>query len=289
MNLHVSRYRVEPGTNIRLAHLDTGDTGPFGSKEESAGFLEKRLDRLFELQGLLYAERRYALLVILQGMDASGKDGVIGHVMRGLNPQGTSVVPFKVPSEEELAHDFLWRASRALPRRGEIAVFNRSHYEEVLVVRVHPEWLQRQRLPADRVTKRFWDERLEDIRTFEEHLVRSGTVIVKFFLHVSRKEQRERLLARVDDPAKNWKMNSADLVERERWNDYQRAYEQAVSATSTKGAPWYVVPADHKWFARALVGEVLIETLASLGLQWPKLDPTEAARLKRAAAALRKG
>ena len=220
-------------------------------------------------------------------MDAGGKDSLIGHVMRGLNPQGTRVVSFKVPSDEEVAHDFLWRTVQPLPRRGEIAVFNRSYYEEVLVVRVHPDLLQRQKLPRHLVNDHLWAERFDDIRAFEQHLVRNGTVIRKVCLHLSKDEQRQRLLDRLTDPAKNWKFSPGDLAERERWDDYCDAYRRALSATSTRHAPWYAIPADHKWFARAIVARMLVETLESLDLRYPKLPPAQVEALERAISDLR--
>jgi len=287
VKIEADRFRVRPRTRVRLTKIDSGATRPFESKDQTLPILEAQVQRLSELQSLLYADRRYALLLILQGMDASGKDGIVSHVMRGLNPQGTSVVPFKTPSDEEVAHDFLWRVVRHLPAKGDIAVFNRSHYEEVLVVRVHPEFLERQHLPDDD-TGSLWQRRFEDIRQFEQHLIRSGTVIRKFFLHVSREEQRQRLLARLLDPTKNWKFSAADLAERRCWPRYVEAYEDMLSATSTRHAPWYIVPSDHKWFARCLVAQVIIEALEALGLRYPRLAPAQVAHLERAVTQLKR-
>lgn len=281
MKIKTDRFRVRPLTPVHLKALDPRVTHPFTSKDQTPAYLDSQLRRLAELQPLLYADRRYALLLVLQGMDASGKDGIVSHVMRGLNPQGTSVVSFKAPSDEEVAHDFLWRVVQKLPAKGGIAVFNRSHYEEVLVVRVHPEFLGRQHLP-DHDGPSLWKRRFADIRHFEQHLIHGGTVVRKCFLHVSREEQRQRLLARLLDPTKNWKFSATDLAERRCWPRYVEAYQEMLSATSTRHAPWYVVPADHKWFARCLVAEIVIEALETLRLRYPRLPPGQAADLKQA-------
>ncbi len=272
MKLDVDRFAVRPGTRIRLRKMDAGDTRPFSSKSEIEGRLEKDLDELFKLQELLYADQTWSLLLVFQAMDAAGKDSAIKHVMRGLNPQGTTVASFKTPSTHELAHTFLWRVIAALPERGQIGVFNRSHYEEVLIVRVHPEILERQHLPRVLIGKgrSIWEQRYEDINCFERHLARNGTAIRKFFLHVSKEEQRKRFLERLDEPAKNWKFSLDDVKERERWNDYMSSYEDAISATSTKNAPWYVVPADHKWFAHLVIARVIIDAMRGLDLAFPK-------------------
>ena len=269
-----NRFRVRPGHAVDLRHYDPGDTRPFKNKRKSIEKLEKGVERLIELQAQLYAQDRWAVLLIFQGMDASGKDSAIKHVMSGLNPQGTQVYSFKRPSDEELDHDFLWRTTRALPERGRIGIFNRSYYEEVLVVRVHPEILARQKLAPALVTSRIWKDRYEDINAFERYLARNGTLIRKFFLHLSKAEQKRRFLERLDDPAKNWKFEAADLDERNRWDDYVREYEQALSRTSTKHAPWFIVPADHKWFARLTIAELVVDALQSLDLKFPK--PSEA-------------
>jgi PPK2 family polyphosphate:nucleotide phosphotransferase len=263
------RFRVKPGSAVKLARFSPNDTRPWTSKSQVEGHIEADLARLFSLQELLYAQDRWSLLVVIQAMDAAGKDSAIKHVMRGLNPQGTRVASFKAPSAEDLDHDFLWRVVRELPGRGEIGVFNRSHYEEVLIVRVHAEILTAQRLPETLVGKNIWRERFEDINGFERHLSRNGTVIRKIFLHVSRDEQRDRFLARLDDPTKNWKFSLADVKERDRWNDYMGAYEDMLAATSTDDAPWYVVPADHKWFAHLVMARIMIEALEGLRLAFP--------------------
>ncbi len=275
MKVNDKRFRVKPDSHVRLRRWDPADTRPFDSKADIDARLEKDLQRLFHLQELLYAERRWALLIVFQAMDAAGKDGAIKHVMSGLNPQGTTVASFKVPSSHELAHDFLWRVNAALPERGMIGVFNRSHYEEVLAVRVHPEFLEAQRLAESLVTKRLWDERFEDINAFERHLARNGTVIRKFFLHVSKQEQRRRFLERLDDPAKNWKFSLADVRERDWWDDYVRAYEDMLAATSTDEAPWYIIPADHKWFAHLAIAQMIIEALEGLDLAFPEPSADE--------------
>lgn len=272
--MNTSRLRVRPGQKVDLRRYDPADTGGFKNKASAAGVLERGLERLVALQGQLYAHDRWALLLIFQAMDAAGKDSAIKHVMSGLNPQGTQVFSFKRPSDEELDHDFLWRQVKALPERGRIGIFNRSHYEEVLVVRVHPELLERQRLPASLVTRQIWKQRYEDINAFERHLFRSGTVIRKFFLHVSKEEQRRRFLERLNEPSKNWKFHLGDLDDRDRWNDYMRAYEHALSRTSTAHAPWFIVPADHKWFTRIAIAELVVEALEGLDLAFPK--PTKA-------------
>jgi PPK2 family polyphosphate:nucleotide phosphotransferase len=243
--------------------------------------LEQGIEELSDAQELLWASDRYALLVVLQAMDAAGKDSAIEHVMTGVNPQGVQVVSFRQPSSEELDHDYLWRVSRALPERGRIGIFNRSHYEEVVALKVHPEWLEAQRLPPGEPDERFWAARYEDINAFERHLDRNGTKIVKFFLHVSREMQKERFLARLDTPGKEWKFNAADVDERALWDDYMQAFEDALTATSTTWAPWYVIPADHKHITQALVAQVLVETVGSLDLQWPTVsDEDHAANLE---------
>jgi PPK2 family polyphosphate:nucleotide phosphotransferase len=268
--MDTTRFRVRPGREVNLRRFDPGDTDPFENKRQVEGMLEKDVARLVTLQEHLYAQDRWALLLIFQAMDAAGKDSAIKHVMSGLNPQGTQVSSFKRPSDEELDHDYLWRTTRALPERGRIGIFNRSYYEEVLVVRVHPEILARQKTPASLVSRRIWTERYEDINAFERYLSRNGTLIRKFFLHVSKDEQRRRFLERLDDPAKNWKFETADLDERDRWNDYMKAYEQALSATSTDEAPWFIVPADHKWFTRLVIAKLVVDALESLDLRFRK-------------------
>ena len=283
------RFRVRPDRRLDLRDYDPADTGPFDGKQDASGRLERGLERLVELQELLYAQDRWAVLLIFQAMDAAGKDSAIKHVMSGLNPQGTQVTSFKKPSDEEIDHDFLWRCVKALPERGRIGIFNRSYYEEVLVVRVHQEILERQKLPDRVITKDIWRERFQDINAFERHLSRSGVLVRKFFLHLSKREQRRRLLARLDDPSKHWKFAVGDLDERDRWGDYMRAYEAALSATSTRHAPWYVVPADHKWFTRIVIADLVVDALASLDLAVPALSKREAAALATARARLEGG
>ena len=280
------RFRVVPDKKLRLEDHAPGDTGRFEGKEEGRRHLEKGLERLRELQERLYAQDEWSLLLIFQAMDAAGKDSVIEHVMSGVNPQGCQVYSFKQPSTEELDHDFLWRTARCLPERGRIGVFNRSHYEEVLVVRVHPAILSKQRLPARLVSDRIWKERYQDIRGFERHLARSGTAIRKFFLNVSEGEQRKRFLARLDEPEKNWKFAAADVEERRHWDDYMKAYEDALEATSTEQAPWYVIPADHKWFTRLAVADVIVEALEEIDPRFPEVSATQREELARARALL---
>ena len=271
-------FRVKPGDKVRLRDWDPAWTGTKQMrklrgdqlKRDAQKIIMRNLERLSDAQELLWASDKYALLVVLQGMDAAGKDGMIKHVMRGLNPQGCQVFSFKQPTDEELEHDFFWRYGKRLPPRGRIGIFNRSYYEEVLVVRVHPEFLDKQKLPA-KAGRAFWEERYEDINCFERHLERNHTVILKFFLHISKREQKRRLLARLENPKKQWKFSPADLAERACWNDYVKAYEDALSATSGKHAPWYIIPADHKWVARSVVSEILTEAVQRLDLEFPKL------------------
>jgi PPK2 family polyphosphate:nucleotide phosphotransferase len=280
--MNVDRFRARRGDRKVLTRYDTDEHGPFRGKDDAADHIRKGLAALAKRQELLYAQDRYALLLVFQGMDAAGKDHLIRHVMSGVSPQGTDVHSFKRPSAEELDHDYLWRSARALPERGRIGIFNRSYYEEVLVVRVHPELLAAQKLPEVLVTKKMWAERYEDINAFERYLTRNGTVIRKFYLHVSRTEQKRRLLERLDDPAKNWKFSAADVLEREDWRAYQQAFADAIAATSRKHAPWYIVPADHKWFAQALVADVIVRTLDELDLSFPRLSAPERRGLARA-------
>jgi PPK2 family polyphosphate:nucleotide phosphotransferase len=277
----IDRFRVRHNDRKALTRHATDDTGPFKDKDAANASLEKGLKTLAERQELLYAQDRYALLLVFQGMDGAGKDHVIRHVMSGVSPQATDVHSFKQPSAEELDHDYLWRAVKALPERGRIGIFNRSHYEEVLAVRVHPEYLEAQKLPSALVTKKIWDERFEDINAFERHLTRNGTVIRKFYLHVSRQEQKRRLLERLDDPAKNWKFRETDVLERDDWDAYRRAFGEAIAATSQTDAPWYVVPADHKWFAQALVADIIVQALEDLDLSFPKLSEAQRRSLAR--------
>jgi len=273
---------VDSGKHFRLKDFDPGDTGHWHSKENAEQALQEGIVRTSDLQDRLYAQDRWAVLLIFQAMDAAGKDGAIKHVMSGVNPQGCQVYSFKEPSDRELQHDFLWRTSRVLPERGHIGIFNRSYYEEVLVVRVHPEILQGQKMPPSLVSKKIWDERFEDIRTFERHMARNGTVIRKFFLHVSKKEQKQRFLARLEEPEKNWKFSAGDIHERQCWDDYQEAYEDMIRNTATEEAPWYVVPADNKWFTRLVLSTVIVDTLESLDLSYPKVDAAKRKELEAA-------
>ena len=282
-----SRFLVKPRERVRLARYDPADHAPFGSEDDAKGLLRAAQRRLFHLAEVLYAQDRWSLLLIFQAMDAAGKDSAIKHVMRGLDPKATQVFTFKSPSAEELDHDFMWRSLKVLPERGRIGVFNRSYYEEVLVVRVHPELLQTQHLPAGLITPRIWTERFEDIRDIERYLCRNGTIIRKFFLHVSKAEQRRRFVARLDDPAKNWKFSITDVDERLQWTRYMQAYEAALGATSTRNAPWYVVPADNKWFTRLAVAKILIDTLETLQLHFPTLDRRKQRELAAARRRLR--
>ena len=280
----LDRYRVTKGKNFRLKDVDPGDTYGLKTevKEEARLFLQQGVAYLAEQQDKLYAQDRWALLLIFQAMDAAGKDGTIKHVMSGVNPQGVEVASFKAPSNEELDHDYLWRCIPSLPNRGHIGIFNRSYYEEVLVVRVHPEYLAAQKLPPEVVGKRIWEERYEDINNFEHYLARNGTVIRKFFLHVSRKAQKKRFIERLTQPEKYWKFSAADVRERAYWDDYMKAYETMIRATATPHAPWYVVPADNKWFTRLVVAAAVGEALGGLRLQYPKVDKNKLAELAAA-------
>ncbi len=282
-------YRIEDGKRFRLADIDPEDTGGLKSEDKPRAqeALQAGIETLAELQDRLYAQDRWAVLLVFQAMDAAGKDGVIKHVMSGINPQGCQVASFKAPSAEELDHDYLWRCQKFLPERGRIGIFNRSYYEEVLVVRVHPEFLQAQKLPASLLGKKIWDQRYEDIRNFERYLGRNGVLIRKFFLHVSRQEQKRRFLERLENPAKNWKFSSADLKERACWGRYREAYEEMIRATATREAPWYVVPADNKWFTRVVVAAAIIDAMGALDLKYPEVGKEQRAGLAAAQKALR--
>jgi PPK2 family polyphosphate:nucleotide phosphotransferase len=281
----IKRYRIDKPEKFRLADFDPGDTSGLDlEKEEAKAMLADGVKRLAALQEKLYAQDRWSVLAIFQAMDAAGKDGAIKHVMSGVNPQGVQVHAFKAPSAEELDHDFLWRIAKALPERGRIGIFNRSHYEEVLVVRAHPEFLAKQRLPKQ--PKDIWDERFKSIRGFERHLARNGVLILKFFLHVSKEEQRKRFLARLEEPAKRWKFNMGDVAERKLWDKYMHAYEEAIRETSRPEAPWYVIPADNKWFARLLIGASIVEAMEGLDLEFPKVDGAALKELERVRGAL---
>jgi PPK2 family polyphosphate:nucleotide phosphotransferase len=266
------RYRITKGEKFALKTHDPADTAGMSSKGDAVEALQELITRTARLQEMLYAQGQWSVLLVLQAMDAAGKDGLIKHVMTGVNPQGCSVVPFKEPSQEELQHDFIWRAAYHLPERGHIGIFNRSYYEEVLVVRVHPKILQGQKIPPSLVTRDIWKQRFEDIRGFERHLVRNGTVIRKFFLNVSRDEQKRRFLGRLEEPRKNWKFSAADVHERAHWRQYMSAYEEMIRETSTPDAPWFVIPADNKWFTRLAVSSVIVQTLEELNLSYPKLS-----------------
>ena len=281
-------FRISKGKNFRLKDVDPDDTLDFtkeADKPRSKEVLAMGVAALAELQDKLYAQDKWAVLLVFQAMDAAGKDGAIKHVMSGVNPQACEVYSFKSPSSEDLDHDYLWRCMKDLPNRGHIGIFNRSYYEEVLVVRVHPEFLAKQKMPPKLVGKRIWEERFEDIRNFEQYLSRNGVVVRKFFLHVSKKEQKRRFLERIDDPLKNWKFSSNDANERDYWDDYMKAFVEMILETATKEAPWYVVPADNKWFTRVVVAGAVIETLDSLDLAYPKVDE---GKLKELAAAKKK-
>jgi PPK2 family polyphosphate:nucleotide phosphotransferase len=265
-------YRVSKGESFRLKDYDPQDTNGLKSKKNAKETLEHSKGLLSEFQEKLYAQDRWSLLLIFQAMDAAGKDGAIKHVMSGINPQGCDVTSFKAPSKEELDHEYLWRAHRMIPSRGKIGIFNRSYYEEVLVVRVHQDLLNAQQLPKELVSKHLWEERYEDINNFEKYLVRNGVIVMKFFLHLSKGEQKKRFLERLEMPEKNWKFSMADVKERAYWKDYQKAYEEMIQNTATKHAPWYVIPADNKWFTRLAVAGAIIHRLHSLDLQFPEVD-----------------
>jgi PPK2 family polyphosphate:nucleotide phosphotransferase len=277
-------YRVTDGQKFRLKDVDPGDTGTLKSddKPRAKEALQIGVEALAELQEMLYAQDRWAVLLIFQAMDAAGKDGAIKHVMSGVNPQGCEVYSFKSPGATELDHDYLWRTHLRMPERGRIGIFNRSYYEEVLVVRVHPELLQHQKIPAKLLGKDVWDDRYKDIRNFERYLARNGVAICKFFLNVSRGEQKRRFLERLEQPEKNWKFSEGDLKERGYWKDYMRAYEDAIRATASESAPWYVVPADNKWYTRVVVAAAIIDTIASLELSYPQVDREKRKRLAAA-------
>jgi PPK2 family polyphosphate:nucleotide phosphotransferase len=283
----LKKYRVQHGKHFRLKDFDPADTHGLDSetKDEAEKLLADGVERLSELQDTLAAQDRWGLLVIFQALDAAGKDGTIKHVMSGVNPQGVDVTSFKVPTEEERNHGYLWRTAQHAPARGRIGIFNRSYYEEVLVVRVHPDVLAAEKLPPTLVTKNIWEERFEDINNFERYMTHNGIAVVKFFLHLSKKEQKRRFLERLDTPAKNWKFSGADIKERACWDDYQQAYEEAIRATASEHAPWYVVPADHKWFTRLVVSQVLVGELKALKLEYPKVT----GEVKKALAAARRG
>ncbi len=293
-NLHerahklAEQYCITDGKKFRLKDIDPDDTAWLKEeqKPQAKEALQEGITVLGELQEKLYAQDRWSVLLIFQAMDAAGKDGAIKHVMSGVNPQGCQVYSFKAPTTEDLDHDYLWRCMKCLPERGRIGIFNRSYYEETLAVRVHPEYLAHQKLPPKVVTKHIWDDRFEDIRNFEKYLTRNGVIVRKFFLHVSKKEQLKRFLSRLDEPAKNWKFSSADATERELWGDYMDAYEDTIRNTATKDSPWYVVPADNKWFTRIVVAAAVIDALSSLDLHFPKVDAAKRKELSEVRDAL---
>jgi PPK2 family polyphosphate:nucleotide phosphotransferase len=281
-------FRITDGKKFRLKKFDPAETLGLQSEDKPRAqeALANGVEALAELQDVLYAQDNWAVLLIFQAMDAAGKDGAIKHVMSGVNPQGCQVYSFKAPSAEDLDHDYLWRCMKCLPNRGHIGIFNRSYYEETLVVRVHPEFLSKQKVPPSLITKNVWDERFEDIRNFERYLHRNGIVVVKFFLHLSKDEQKKRFLARADAPDKNWKFSTADMAERPFWNEYQSAYEGMIRNTASKDSPWYIVPADNKWFSRVVVAAAVIDTLANLKLEYPKVDKAKLAEITKARRAL---
>lgn len=279
-------FIVPPGKKINLKDYDSGFTSHYKDKDEASIKLRKDVKRLAKYQDVLYAQNTYAVLVMLQAMDTAGKDGVIRHVMSGVNPQGTQVHSFKAPSAEELSHDFLWRNMKALPERGGIGIFNRSYYEEVLVIRVHPELLEAQNLPPIAKNKNIWKHRFEEINNFEKYLVRNGIVVLKFFLNLSKDEQKRRLLARINKPEKNWKFSINDAKERVHWDDYMNAFEDTLNHTSTEHAPWYIIPADNKWFTRTVVADVIVEKLKSLNLKYPTVSEEHMKHLIEAKALL---
>ncbi|MHB1688271.1 MAG: polyphosphate kinase 2 family protein [Ignavibacteriaceae bacterium] len=277
--MKIPDFKVQPNSKIDLSKIGTINSSEIKSKAEAKKLLEKNIDKMVDLQGRLYAEDKYSLLLIFQAMDAAGKDGTIKHVMSGLNPQGTQVTSFKQPSAEELNHNYLWRINNALPERGRIGIFNRSYYEEVLVVRVH-NLLPSEKIPTELINEDIWQTRFREINDFEKSLYENGTIILKFFLHLSKEEQKQRFLERIETLSKNWKFSDADLKERGFWNDYQKCYGEAISATSKKHAPWFIIPADTKWYARLTVSSIIIDTMEKLNLQYPKLNKQQLENLK---------
>ncbi len=293
MQLDQEDFKVSPGKKISLKDYDSGwipkwareqeeKEGKKAVKEQALAILDGNRQKLIEMQDLFWASGTYSMLIILQGMDAAGKDSTIAHVMSGVNPQGCEVTGFKTPSEEELDHDFLWRQVKALPEKGKIGIFNRSYYEDVLIVKVHPEILKKEKLPSDVEVRNFWPQRYEDINLFERHLVRNGTIVLKFFLNVSKKEQKQRLLKRLEDPTKQWKFSFSDLLERQKWKDYMEAYEEMLNQTSSEWAPWYVIPADKKWVTHASVSEILVSQIKKLNLKYPVLTKEQCEALEKA-------
>jgi PPK2 family polyphosphate:nucleotide phosphotransferase len=299
MSLELEDFKVPPGKNTALKVYDSAwapkwakekeeKEGKKAVKEKALAILVDNKKKLVELQDLFWANSTYSMLIVLQGMDAAGKDSVIRHVMSGVNPQGCQVTGFKAPSEEELNHDFLWRNIKALPERGKVGIFNRSYYEDVLIVKIRPEVLERERLPPEKIGKQFWDERYEDINMLEQHLVRNGTIVLKFFLHISEEKQKERLLKRIVDQKKNWKFSATDLSERSKWAEYMDAYEEMLNKTSTDWAPWYVIPADKKWVTHLSISGIIVSQIAKLNLKYPVLSEVQRATLEKAKAELEK-
>jgi PPK2 family polyphosphate:nucleotide phosphotransferase len=281
--MNYEEFRVIEGQKLNLKKHDPDYTGAYTDKEPAAGDLKRNIERLTELQDMLYAQNVHALLVIFQALDAAGKDGVIKNVMSGLNPQGVDVTSFKTPSAEELDHDYLWRSMKRLPERGRIGIFNRSYYEEVLIVRVHRDILERQQLPEKiKINKNIWKNRFEEIRNFENYLTNNGIHILKFFLNVSKEEQKKRFLSRIEKPEKNWKFSAQDVKERAFFDEYQKTYQEAMEATSTEKAPWYIIPADHKWFTRAAVSEIIVQKLESMDLHYPRVSAEQLQALQEA-------
>ncbi|HVO72589.1 MAG TPA: polyphosphate kinase 2 family protein [Ignavibacteriaceae bacterium] len=276
--MKMNYFKVNPGSKVELSKISTSYTASFKSKKEAEKKLLHNIEIMSGLQQKLYADDRYSLLIIFQAMDAAGKDGTISHVMSGLNPQGTQVFSFKQPSKEELDHGFLWRIQKCVPERGRIGIFNRSHYEDVLIVRVH-NLIEKQKIPADLPNNNIWKTRFREINDFEKYLYESGTAILKFFLHVSKEEQKKRFIKRIDDPAKNWKFSEQDVAERKYWDNYQQAYQEAISATSTKHSPWYIIPADKKWFLRLAVSEIISDRMRKLNLSFPKISAEQRNKL----------
>ncbi|MBK7104587.1 MAG: polyphosphate kinase 2 family protein [Ignavibacteriae bacterium] len=285
--MKISDFKVKEAKKLKLKDFSPNFTGELKSKKETEKKLKKNIEIIAELQDKFYAHNEYSLLLIFQAMDAAGKDSAIKHVMSGLNPQGTQVFSFKQPSTEEIDHDYLWRTTKSLPERGRIGIFNRSYYEEVLVVKVH-DLVKTQKIPQEFLTKNIWKDRYEQIRNFEKHLSQNGTVVLKFFLNVSKDEQKKRFLERLEKPSKNWKFSSADLKERELWDEYQKCYEDAISETNTKYAPWHIIPADNKWFTRFAISEIIIDKLKKLKIEYPKLDEEQLSNLELYKAELNK-
>jgi PPK2 family polyphosphate:nucleotide phosphotransferase len=286
---YAKRFRVKPGTRVSLKQHDPCDTADLSDKDDAQQRLERGIEKLAAEQDKLYAQNTWALLIVIQAMDAAGKDSLVKHVMSGVNPQGCEVFGFKSPSDEELDHDYLWRSVHAMPERGRIGIHNRSYYEEVLIVRVHPEFLIRQRLPDGKPGPALWKRRFREINHFERYMVDNGTVVLKFFLNVSRAEQRKRFLERLEEPEKNWKFSEGDIRERARWNDYMAAYQDMMTDTSTTWAPWHIIPADHKWFTRLAVAEIIVDTLKGLDLRYPKISSSERATLAKLQRKLTRG